>query len=114
AVFPGYLFSLLIGAAVIRDRHLVKTAAAFGKLHRNLGFETKAVRFQVDAVENLGAKDFVTHLHVGEVEVRQHVGNQREQPVAQRSQKKRYGMAAAPGEWLTIDHTRQPDLDGLQ
>ena len=47
-------------------------------LHGDLRLEAKAVRADGNALQQVGAEDLVAGLHVGQVQVGEHVGDQRE------------------------------------
>src|SRR5437764_11527777 len=82
AVSPTDLLALGIGAAAVRDAHLVDSPALPRHLGRDLGFDAEAVFVEVEGLHDLPAERLVTGLHVGEVEVGGHVGNRRQETVA--------------------------------
>ena len=83
-VLPADLLAFLVGAPVVRDRHLVDPVAAPRDLRRDLGLEAEAVRLDGDRLDDLAAKHLVAGLHVGEVQVGEHVGGERQETVADR------------------------------
>src|SRR5207244_1841551 len=83
AVFPVDLLPFPIVAAVVRDRYFENAVAAPGHFRRHLGLEAESIRPQPDRLDDLPAKDFVAGLHVGEVEIGDHVREMREECVPQ-------------------------------
>ena len=83
-VTEANLLSLRVVAAAVGDRHLEDAAPQFGDLDGDLRLEAKPIRSQRDALEELGSEDLVAGLHVGEVQVRQDVRHQRQDPVRHR------------------------------
>src|SRR5579872_558257 len=75
AIAPTDLLPFLIGTAVIADGNLVNPQLSLGRLHRDLGLEAETVAADRNALEEVGAKHLVAGLHVGEVQVAEHVGD---------------------------------------
>src|SRR5206468_3786844 len=82
SVAPVNLFTLRVGAAVIRDRHLIYPKAKSSELCRQLRFDSEAVLFQCDSIEHLTAHHFVAGLHVAQVQIGRGVAEQGEQAIA--------------------------------
>jgi len=79
---PSDLFSFGVGAAVVRDRHLVNPGAGLGETSRELRLDAEAVGSEGKSSHQIHPHRFVTRLHVGEVEVRRHVRQHCQQVVA--------------------------------
>src|SRR5687768_5757434 len=84
AVLPRDLLSLLVAAAVVGDADFEDTDAGadLGDLGGHFGLEAEAVAREGDLVEDRLAEDLVADLHVGQVQVREHVAQRREHAVA--------------------------------
>ncbi len=96
AVLLGDLFTFLVSPAVIRSGYFVGAAASFGYFDGDLGFKSKAARFDIDALQNFRAKGLVAHLHIGEIEVGQDVGSKGEELIAEVVPKKRTRWGPLP------------------
>lgn len=81
AVSPADLFAFFVGAAVVGDGNLINGDFEFGDLGGDFGFEAEAVFLDGDFLQYLAAEHFVTGLHVGEVQVGEHVGHEGEKLV---------------------------------
>ena len=83
AVLPADLLPFLVGAAVVADRHLVdpgsRRAATLAVISGSNPKRSSSMR---DALDDLAAEGLVAGLHVGEVQVGDHVGERGEPPVA--------------------------------
>ena len=53
-----------------------------GQFGRYLGFESETIFAKIEILEQRRAENFVARLHVGEVEIREHVGKQRQESIA--------------------------------
>src|ERR1043166_3850008 len=86
SVAPVDLLAFGVGATGIADRYLVDPRVGLGQQRRDLGLEAEAVRGQLrrHRTRELTADRLVAGLHVGEVEIRQHVAVHRQQAVAHR------------------------------
>ena len=98
AITPSYLFSLLIRSAIIRNAHFINSGASLRYLRSDLRFEPKPVLFNGNAGQKLAPKHFVTGLHVSEVQVCKHVGQQREKAVSHHMPEVNHAMRPAPQE----------------
>jgi len=63
---------------VVADGDLVDPQLPLGAFHGDLGLEAETVGADGNALQQVGAEGLVTGLHVGDVEVGEHVGNERE------------------------------------
>jgi hypothetical protein len=80
-VRPADLLAFPVGSSGVRDRHLVDPGVHLGKLGGELRFHAEAARPDGDALDDVGAEDLVARLHVREVQVRDHVGEEGEELV---------------------------------
>ena len=81
-VAPANFFPLGVGATVVTDADLVDHGARTCDLGGDLGLEAEAIFLDLDFLNHLATENFVASLHVGEVEIGRHVGEQREKFVA--------------------------------
>src|SRR5207249_11459502 len=80
AVAPRDLLAIGVGAAAVADGHFVDSAAPARDLGRELRLEAEAVGPEAQPVEHLPAEGLVAGLHIREVEVGEHVGEEGEEP----------------------------------
>src|SRR5215471_20957127 len=80
-VLPDDLLPLRVGPAVIGDPDLVDRTAHPGDLGSDLGFEAEALFLDVDALNDIALEYLVAGLDVGEIQIRQHVGEQSQKTV---------------------------------
>ena len=78
AVLPADLLAFLVRPAVIADGHFVDAEFPLGALHDDLRLEAEAVGADGDALQQIGAEDLVAGLHVRQVQIAEHVGDQRQ------------------------------------
>ena len=78
------LFPFGISAPAVGYGNFEDAALELGDLCGNLGFKAKAILVQANALEQFAPENLVTGPNVREVQVRAHVGKQREEPVANR------------------------------
>jgi len=78
-VAPADFFTFLIRSAMVADADLVDDHVELRNFGGDLGFEAEAVLLDCDPLEHLAFEDLVAGLHVGEVEIGEHVGEQREE-----------------------------------
>ncbi len=88
AVSPRYLFAFAVVTTVIRDWEFVDPASQLRYLRGNLGFKPKTVFFDGDLLEYIAPEHLVTRFHVGEVQVRQHIGKERQELITNRMPEK--------------------------
>ena len=81
-VAPSYFLALFIGSSVVGDTHLVDTATESGNLCCNLRFKAKAVLLYLYVLDDFSPEDLVASLHVREVEVGEHIGEQGQEAIA--------------------------------
>ncbi len=65
-VFPGDFFAFFVGAAGVGDGDFVDTPLPLRDLGGNFRFEAEAIGFELDALKNLAAKNFIAGFHIGE------------------------------------------------
>ena len=83
-VLQADLLPFLVGPAVVRDRHLVDAVAAPRDLRGDLRLDPEPARFDRDRLDDLAAEHLVAGLHVGQVQVGEHVRRERQHPVPDR------------------------------
>ena len=98
AVTPSYLFSLFVRSAVIRNADLENSAAGLRHLGCNFRFTAKSVLFNGYVTQEFASKHFVTCLHVSEVQVCKHIGEQREKAVSHHMPEVNHAMRPAAQE----------------
>ena len=74
AVPPGDLLPFFVCPATIRYRDFVNATFQLGKFGRYFRLKSEAVRLDRYFFQQVSTKNFVTSLHVGEIEVSKHVG----------------------------------------
>ena len=83
SIAPGNLLPLFVSPTVVGDRDLVDAPAlAAGYLGGNLRFETEASLLNGNPGQHLTPEHLVADLHVGQVEVRHHIGKGGQEAVA--------------------------------
>src|SRR3712207_7662862 len=65
--------SLVVGAPVVRDAHLVHPPVRLRDLRRDLGFDAEAVLPEVERVEDLPAEGLRSEEHTSELQSRQYL-----------------------------------------
>src|SRR5262249_5491747 len=81
AVLPADLLPLFVGPAAVADRTLVDAQLHLGHLGGQLGLDAEAVLLDDDRLGDLAREGLVADLDVGEVEVVEHVRQQRQPAV---------------------------------
>ena len=104
AVLPPDLLALGVRAARVRDADLVDPPARGRDLRGDLGLEPEAVLLDLDRLDHLTPERLVTGLHVGEVQVGEHVRRGGEQPVADRVPVVEDAVRATGEEPRPVDH----------
>lgn len=77
AVFPADFLAFFVGAAVIGNAYLIDAAACFSDLGGDFWLKAKAVFLNADRLDYLAAKGFVAGFHIAEVDIGQHIRQQR-------------------------------------
>src|ERR1700686_5734919 len=73
AVFPGNLLAFFVRAPRISNRHFVDAPLVLCDLGRNLRFESKSVRLDLNSRQNLSPENLVTRLHIRQLQVREDI-----------------------------------------
>ena len=102
---PANLLPFPVGPARVGDRHLEDPCAHLGELGGDLRLHAEPVRADGDALDDVGAEDLVAGLHVGEVHVRDHVGDERQQLVGDVVPEVEHAAGGAR-ESRPVDHVR--------
>ncbi len=83
---------------MITDGHFVDSKTKTRDLRGELRFDTKPIFFEGKTLKDLPPENFVASLHVGEVQVGEHVAQRGERMVADRMPIIKDPMGAAAGE----------------
>src|SRR2546426_224141 len=78
AIFPADRFAFRIIAARVADRRLVEPIPATRQFGRQLRLDAEPVGLQLEDFDAFAFENFVAGFHVAEVEIADHVGEQRE------------------------------------
>ena len=97
-IAPSNFLALSVGAASVRNADLEDLPVAACKLCGDLRFEAKTIFFDGDGLNDLAPECLVTGLHIGEVEIGEHVRKQREQTIAERVPKVKHSVRPATQE----------------
>ena len=83
AVFPADFLAFLVGSSIVGDAHFID-ADAFetGDFGGHFGLEAETLLLEVYALDDICPEQFIAGLHVGEVQVGEHVGQESEEAVA--------------------------------
>ena len=81
---PPDLLPLRVRATVVADRQFVDPGAGLGQPCRNLRLDPEAVHGERKRPKEIGANHLLTRLHVRQIEIRQRVAEQGEEPVPER------------------------------
>src|SRR5687768_5277580 len=84
AVAPGDLLSFLIRSSRISDWYLEDSRIRPGEPCCDLGLESESLRLERQRPGQLTPHRFIATLHVGEIEIAEHVAQRREHSVADR------------------------------
>src|SRR5487761_132980 len=79
AVTPRNFLSFFIGTARVRDRHFVDPPPSLGHSRRHFRLKAEAIRAQPHPPNHFLSENLVTGFHVGERQVRDNVGKQRQE-----------------------------------
>jgi hypothetical protein len=113
-VLQADLLALLVRAAVVRDGHLEDPVAAARHLGRDLRLDAEAAGLDRHRLDDLAAKHLVAGLHVGEVQVGEHVRGERQEAVAHRVPEVQDSPRAAAEEARAVDDVGVTLLDRRQ
>src|SRR5713101_127503 len=83
AVAPANLLSLGIGAAMVRDRHLVDPYPELGGLDHQFGLDVEAAGTQAEPLEHGHPKDLIADFHVAQVEIRHEIADRGQEAVGE-------------------------------
>ncbi len=115
AIAPAYLLAILVGTAVVGDAHLIDAHLGDARyLGRHFGLEPETVLLQLERLHHAGIEELVAGLHVGEVEVGEHVAQEGEELVAYRVPEEENTVRIAPHEPRTEHHIGIALDDGFQ
>ena len=81
-VTPVDFLAFGVGTSRVGDPYFPDSPASRSNLCRHFGFYPEPVLFQVDALDDLATERLVAGLHIGEIEIGEHVREQREDPIA--------------------------------
>src|SRR5579864_6211911 len=81
-ILPADLLALGISSPGIADSDFVYATTQSRNLGNNLRLETEAIFFDPDALNDFAPEDFVTNLHIGQIQVREHVGKLSQHPIS--------------------------------
>ena len=81
AILPTDLLALLVGSTSVRDSYLIDAGPQPGDLRSDLRLEPESIFFNHNLLNEVAAEEFVAYLHVSEIEVREHVGEERQELV---------------------------------
>ncbi len=110
---PVDLLALGVGPPAVADRHLPDARPGPRQACGQLGLDAEAVGDQRQRLHEVRPDHLVAGLHVGEVEVGEHVGEQRQEPVAHRVPEVQH-PAGARLEARAVDGVGLVRPDGLQ
>ena len=113
-IAPADFFTLGVGSAVVADPHLIDGAAQPGDFGGDFGLKPKAVFLQGDLFQDFPAEDFITGLHVGDIDVGQHVREQREETVADHVPEIDHAVRVGPHETRAKDDIGPAGQDGCE
>jgi hypothetical protein len=95
---PIDLLAFRISPATVGNAHLVDPATCLGELSNNFGFDTKAILFDLNRFDKRSSEGFVARLHVGQVEVRKHIGKEGQKLVGDHMPEKKDAMRSTTHE----------------
>ena len=103
AVAPSDLLALGVGSTGVRDADLVDAESLAGQLGRDLGLEAEPILLDLDRLDDLAPEHLVARLHVGQVQVGEHVRQQRQALVADRVPEVQHPVRPARQEPRAVD-----------
>ena len=102
-------------AAVVRDRHFVDAGAHPRDLAGDLRLDPEVARLQIQTIGDVADEHLVAGLHVRQVQVGERVGQERQQPVADRVPEIQDAMPARRSQKSrTVDDVGLAFEDGLE
>jgi len=104
-ITPGDFFPIFIGPARIGNRHLVNSPFALSDFYGDFRLESETVRLQAHAFNYLAPEHLIASFHVGKIQVRDDVREQREKLVADVVPEKMYTLRSTQ-EPRAIHHVR--------
>src|SRR6266849_4047603 len=100
-------------SAATSDAHLIDPQPHLRNLRYDLGLEAESILSDLNRLDDIAAKNLVARLHVGQVQIRQHVRKEREKPVpygvpevkhsmgtVRYETRSHYDVSLPPDEWL--------------
>ena len=75
------LLSLCVRPAIVRDRHFVDSSTQFCDFSCYFWLEAEAILLQINCIQHLATEDLVAGLHVSQIQVVQHVRQERQEAV---------------------------------
>src|SRR5882724_2622826 len=95
SVAPSDLLALRVGPPRVGDADLPDASARLGEPRRDLRLEAESVARQYEPLHYRRTHGLVARLHVGQVEVGEHVGDECQQAVADRVPEEEHAVIAA-------------------
>src|SRR5262245_58837721 len=102
-VAPSDLLAFLVGTSRIGNAYLVHPVPALRDFCSHLWLEPEPVFVKLNALDDLATKHLVAGFHVAEVEVRNGIRKQRQEPVADRMPEIEDPVAFAAGESRSVN-----------
>ena len=110
-VLPADLLALFVRAPVVGDGHFEDAVAAPRHFRRELRLDAEAARLDGHGLDDLAAEHLVAGLHVRQIEVREHVGGQRQEAVADRVPEVQDAPCTPAQKARAVDDVGVPLLD---
>jgi hypothetical protein len=109
------LLPFFVGSSVIGDAHFVDAdLREAGDLRGHFGFEAEAFLLEPDLLDEFGAEELVAGLHIGQVQVGEHVGEQRQETVPDGVPEKEDAVGLPAHETRAVDYVGKAVEDRLQ
>ncbi len=106
AVFPADFLAFIIAATRVGNADLVNFQATARQLCGHLRLEPEPVLLQIQSLNVLPFKELIARLHVGDVEIGEHVAESREYAIAHSVPKEQYPPLFPAGKSRAIHHIR--------
>jgi len=114
AVLPADLPTLLLRATIVGNSYLIDPELPpLGDLRRDFGLETEPGLLDLDRLDDLSAERLEAGLHVGEIQVGEHVRQHREETVAEAVPVIEHPMGLPAREAGPEHHIRPARHDGF-